>query len=83
MKHLKYKCLLLLMAVLCSIAARGVEIDGIYYRLDSSKNTATVTFGDKKYVGNVVIPSYVTYNDKTYTVKTIANSAFSNCTELT
>ena len=83
MKHLKYKCLLLLMAVLCSIAARGVEIDGIYYRLDSSKNTATVTFGDKKYVGNVVIPSYVYYNYKTYTVKTIANSAFSNCTELT
>lgn len=86
MKHLKYKCLLLLMAVLCSIAARGVEIDGIYYDLDNRNKIATVRnegYEAVSYSGNVTIPSSVRYNDIVYTVEIISNSAFANCTELT
>ena len=71
------------MAVLSSIATRGAtEIDGIYYNLDNRKSIATVTRGENKYVGNIVIPSYVSYNGTVYTVTSIGNSAFADCTWL-
>ena len=90
MKHLKYKCLLLLMAVLCSIAARGaVEIDGIYYDLRNYLNGQYVDYAyvtyqwNHKYAGDIVIPSTVTRNGKTYSVTGIGWLAFRDCTELT
>ena len=38
---------------------------------------------DNEYSGNVVIPETVTYNDKTYSVTSIEDRAFSHCTGLT
>ncbi len=59
-------------------------IDGIYYNLNSTDLTATVvSHSGNKYSGDVVIPSTVTYGNKTYTVTTIWNEAFYQCYSLT
>lgn len=55
--------------------------DGIYYKVGEN-NTVSVTFGDVKYSGDVVIPSQVTYKGKTYSVTSIVKKAFSGCSGL-
>lgn len=65
-----------------SVSAYDFEVDGIYYNLNTSDMTASVVSGDKKYTGNVVIPSSVTYKTKTLKVTEIGMSAFSCCTSL-
>ena len=69
----------LLMSFILSIQAQTL-IDGIYYTLNSSKSTCTVTYKSSStynsYSGDIVIPSTVTYSGKTYTVTEIGNSAF-------
>ena len=70
--------------------AYDVEVNGIYYDLDTSANTATVTFKGvsnnvipPSYSGNVIIPSSIESNGVTYVVTKIRNSAFLKCTSLT
>ena len=60
------------------------EVDGIYYKIES--DVACVTYQRYEsgmhlsdYHGDVVIPSSVTYQGKTYPVKTIDFSAFNYC----
>lgn len=60
------------------------EVDGIYYKIES--DVACVTYQRYEsgmhlsdYHGDVVIPSSVTYQGKTYPVKTIDYSAFNYC----
>ena len=65
-----------------TVSAYDFEVGGIYYNLNTSDMTATVTSGDKKYTGDVVIPSFVTYNTKTLKVTEIVSFAFSRCTSL-
>ena len=65
-----------------TVSAYDFEVGGIYYNLNTSDMTATVTSGDKKYTGDVVIPSFVTYNTKTLKVTTISYYAFKGCTSL-
>lgn len=72
--------LMMVASVLCTEAQ--TQINGIYYTLDSNTATATVTSGSTLYSGDVVIPSYVSYGGKTYTVTTIGSRAFMNCTTL-
>ena len=61
-------------------------IDGLYYDLDTSNRTATVTYevdGAGNYASlsaNVKIPENVVYNGVTFTVTKIADKAFANCT---
>ncbi len=76
---------LLLLTLLPLVASSQTGIAGIYYYLDSygETRTAQVTSNPDKYSGDIVIPSTVTYNDVTYSVNSIGNSAFSGCTELT
>ena len=57
-------------------------VDGIYYKVGEN-NTVSVTSGEVKYSGDVVIPSQVTYNGNSYTVTSISSVAFMNCTNLT
>ena len=66
-----------------SASAYDVEVDGIYYDLISKGNVAIVTSGDKKYSGDINIPSSIKVNDLEYPVKVIKESAFSGCSGLT
>ena len=73
----------LILSVFFSISASAdvVEVDGIYY--DISETTATVTYGDNKYSGDIVIPESITYNGSKYSVTSIGDWAFSFCSGLT
>lgn len=59
----------------------SVKIGELYYNL--SGTTATVTSNPNKYAGKIVIPDSVVYNDQKYAVKTIGESAFQSCSNLT
>ena len=58
------------------------EADGIYYKIGEN-NTVSVTYGNTKYSGDVVIPSQVVYEGKTYSVTSIGSEAFYDCSGLT
>ena len=58
-------------------------VDGIYYDFNSNNKQATVTAGENKYSGNVIIPSSVTFNGTEYSVTCIGDSAFYSCDGLT
>ena len=64
------------------VRAYDVVIDGIYYNLLQDTKKAEVTHGDNKYAGSVVIPSSVTYKGMEYSVTSLGNFAFSQCTGL-
>ena len=90
----KMKYWLTTMAVLlCSIttSAHDFEVNGIYYKITSSydlevsvtyKGSSYGKFVDE-YSGAVTIPSTVPYNDKIYSVTSIVNGAFRECSSLT
>ena len=64
-------------------SAAGVEIDGIYYKLNSKDKEAEVSVNPNKYTGSVVIPETVTYNGRIYSVTSIGSIAFQFCSDLT
>lgn len=84
MKQKKFSVVIaLLMNMVANVAlAYDAEIDGIYYNLNATDKTATVTKGSG-YSGDVVIPQIVNYNNQSYTVTSIGNSAFYCCSSLT
>ena len=66
-------------------AVNDFAVNGIYYNITSS-NTVAVNHKDhtyNSYSGNVNIPSTVTYGGTTYSVTSIAHSAFADCNNLT
>jgi hypothetical protein len=74
----------LLMMLISSLSGNSqIEIDGIFYHLNSDKKEAKVTFHNKppyrKYRGNISIPSTVSHNDTLYTVTEIGYRAFCSC----
>jgi uncharacterized protein YjdB len=82
--------ILLLVALLLPVtaAAYDFEVDGIFYNING--NEAIVTYQQyanysyqSDYNGDVNIPESVTYNGTTYTVASIGNSAFRDCSGLT
>lgn len=68
------------MALLIGVCAmaQSVDIDGIFYKLDATTQSATVTAGEIKYSGDIVIPATVTYEEKVYNVTKIGDAAFSD-----
>ena len=64
-------------------SADAIEIDGIYYNLDSEAKTAEVTSKPDRYKDDVIIPETVKYNETIYNVNTIGWAAFNNCSGLT
>ena len=82
---MKKQLLLLAMMLLPMVAsADAVEIDGIWYNLVSKIKTAEVANKPSgKYSGAIVIPEKVTYDGAEYSVTSIGNYAFCNCTGLT
>jgi len=73
---------LLLLATL-PISAESFTVNGIYYRTVNDKSVMVVKTNDYSYKGDVIIPSTVEYNGKSYSVQKINNYAFSNCSFLT
>lgn len=90
MKQLKYKCLLLLMAVLCCVTARATiteeETPSIFfvYIYNDEAHTASiwVSYGSTEDAIDLVIPSTSTYEGNEYTVTEIAARAFYDHTEI-
>ncbi|MBO7068355.1 MAG: leucine-rich repeat domain-containing protein [Bacteroidaceae bacterium] len=89
---MKKQFLLLILMLLPIVAsAYDAKINGIYYNF--SEDEAEVTYQKYEgypiyeyisdYSGFVIIPSTVTYNDKTYSVSGIGNFAFDGCSSLT
>lgn len=78
------KHLLFFFAALLPLLARAeaVEIDGIWYNLDTEAKTAEVISEWTQYSGSIVIPSTLTYNDAQYSVTSIGWGAFANCKDL-
>ena len=62
--------------------ADPILINGIYYNINTSARTAEVTSGNNSYTGNVTIPQTFSYGGSLYTVKSIGNYAFYQCSNL-
>ncbi|MGM9832747.1 MAG: leucine-rich repeat domain-containing protein [Candidatus Limisoma sp.] len=78
---LKRQIISLLALILMPILsyAYDFDVDGIYYNINPDGETVSVTykgFDIDSYSGDVVIPSKVPYNGKTYTVTEIGEQAF-------
>ena len=85
MKKFYFLFLLTLMPLMTS-AAGQVEIDGIWYVLDSISDTKTASVASNpngKYSGSIDIPKSVTYGEVTYSVTSIGDEAFYDCSCLT
>ena len=75
--------LIALFSVMSIAANAGVKVDEFEYRLDTNAKTAELV----KYSGsgsqwNVVIPANVTYNDVTYSVTSLGDQCFFQCSSL-
>lgn len=77
--HIKFWLTSLMTLISISVFAYDFEADGIYYNINVSDKTASVTFGDIKYSGNIVIPSKVTFSNQDMSVVEIGGNAFSYC----
>ena len=85
----KFFLLSVLMLLPLLASADAVEIDGIYYNL--SEEIAEVTENPNNsnypwvggYSGNIVIPESVMYDGKSYSVTSIGEEAFDDCSGLT
>ncbi len=87
----KIKRLWLLAIIICDsigASAYDFEVGSIYYKITSSATPYTVAVtntnnSSNKYAGSVTIPETVTYNGKTYSVTSIGDLAFFDCSGLT
>lgn len=92
MKQFYLKTLLLCLFMLAGTTAHAYDakVNGIYYNFNETEKTAEVTLysyyssqNKTAYSGAVVIPSTVTYGGTTYSVTSIGDDAFSDCSGLT
>lgn len=89
MKRSIIKQFVLALCLLCTLTlgAYDFEVDGICYNI-TGETTVQVTYRYQEdtgldYIGDIVIPSNVDYNGKTYTVTEIRKSTFYNNRQLT
>ena len=75
--------------VATTASAHHFEVNGIYYN-ENGKGTVSVTYKGSsydadanEYTGEVIIPSSVTYSGTTYSVTSIGDKAFGECSGLT
>ena len=95
MKRISLLLILFISMVGTKVSAHDIEVANdegvtIYYYYINDKTELSVTFRGNsysaytnEYSGNVVIPSSVTYDGKTYNVRSINWHAFQDCTSLT
>lgn len=78
----------LAVGIALSAFADSVEIDGLYYELNTTARTATLTYQSttssnySSIQSNLVVPASVTYNGVSFSVTSIGDAAFANCTAL-
>lgn len=79
------KLLVAIFMLLPLTASAWVEYNNLFYELDKSDQTAMVIISQKDlpYSGAITIPETILSNDEEYTVTSIKESAFENCTGLT
>ena len=75
--------LFVLMLLPAVMNADPVEINGIYYNLITEEKVAEVTYNPNYYSGNVEIPATLEYENVTYSVTSIGEMAFCDCSSLT
>lgn len=75
------KVLVLLAMVLGTTNMFAFEVDGINYNI-TSEGDLTVEVARKEYVGDIVIPESVIYNNKKYKVTAIGERAFAGMMQL-
>ena len=82
---MKQKTFIFILVLLSTLTASAydAQIDGIYYNLDNSTKQATVTSGENKHTGWVIIPEAIAIDDVIYNVTTIGEYAFYGCSGLT
>lgn len=80
----KYLIMVLFVLLSLMLNAKEVEIDGLWYNLNTTGNTAEVieSQGDK-YSGDLEIPAKITYDEVEYEVTTIGREAFYGCSAMT
>lgn len=86
-----FVCLIFLLGTIVGVRAKSVKIGNLYYNLNTTFRTAEVTYENWSYgvinyaslPAEVVIPAEVTYDEVVYSVTSIGESAFINCTNLT
>lgn len=91
MKNLLIVSLLIITSGLNAVAYDFMDNNGICYDKNTDGESVTVTYqnlsqygeGYSNYTGDVVIPSSVTHNGKTYSVTTIGAQAFNGSSALT
>ena len=79
------KAFITLIALLLSLAASAaVQYDGLWYNLNTNDNTAEVVASQgAQYSGNISIPTWAYYQNTSYKVTSIGNSAFEGCVDIT
>ena len=79
------KAFITLIALLLSLAASAaVQYDGLWYNLNTNDNTAEVVSSQgSQYSGNISIPTWAYYQNTSYKVTSIGNSAFEGCVDVT
>ena len=88
---MKTKIFTLLLALAASVGTMfaSVEINGLYYNLNTENQTAELTSQDSSFpywsssITTANIPAYVTYRDTNYSVTSIGDYAFYLCRSLT
>ena len=97
MKHFTKFCLIMLMSALLPKAANGYDFKegGLFFNVNQDGKSVTLTYEvpimfaldapaptEKGYIGNIVIPSKVKHDGKTYTVTAVSDYAFCANSEL-
>ena len=82
MRHfIKHTIVLLSFLLPATTMGQVLEIDNIYFRIDSGR--AIVTSGMYPYVGDVNIPETISHDDNVYPITAIDRAAFRDCSDLT
>ena len=90
MKQRYNKIIVMILVIMSStsVFAYDCEVDGIYYNRISATEFEVAPYiqnynNNKAYIGEVTIPSSVTYNGRVFKVTSIGDYAFNYCSSLT
>ncbi|MDD2961883.1 MAG: hypothetical protein PHR45_07385 [Muribaculaceae bacterium] len=88
MKQIYVKSLMLIACLLTGINANAYNyiFDGIYYHIDFvyyHLKRCGVASGPNKYLGKIIIPRTIVFENETLSVTSIISGAFSECRGLT